>query len=201
LPGFYSPGEKFPAAASENCRRKNPALPRNFPELNSLDNLNNNYYYYLYMKRERKHSNKRDAILKVIQGTTEHPGAQWVYEKLKPRIPDLSLGTVYRNINLFRHEGLVMPVGVVNGEERFDGVVEPHPHLVCGCCGKVIDLPRPETHIARALLAAGFLTPETGQDRSARLRDGEAEAFTVDYRRTVFYGLCQDCGSVRKTTA
>jgi Fur family peroxide stress response transcriptional regulator len=126
------------------------------------------------MQTERKHSHKRDAILKAIRSTTSHPGAQWVYDKLKPLIPNLSLGTVYRNIKLFRHEGLVMSVGVVNGEERFDGVVEPHPHLVCGRCGKVMDLPRP----------AGQ-TPEL---------TGPLEAgFTVDYRRTVFHGLCGEC--------
>jgi Fur family peroxide stress response transcriptional regulator len=151
--------------------------------------------------KKRKHSSKRDAILRVIRSTTSHPGAQWIYEKLKPRIPDLSLGTVYRNINLFRHEGLVMSVGVVNGEERFDGVVEPHPHLVCGGCGKVMDLPCPDDHIAHALRFAGSPVPEKGQDQSAGLPDGEAEAFTVDYRRTVFYGLCPDCGLLKKTTA
>jgi Fur family peroxide stress response transcriptional regulator len=133
------------------------------------------------MKRERKHSDKRDAILQAIVSTTEHPSAQWIYDRLKPRIPNLSLGTVYRNINFFRHEGLVMSVGVVNGEERFDGVADPHPHLICSHCGRVIDLPCPEVKTVE-------VPPETA-------------GFTVDYRRTVFYGLCADCGSSGKTTA
>ncbi|MDR1900191.1 MAG: transcriptional repressor [Treponema sp.] len=126
--------------------------------------------------KERKHSDKRDAILRVIRSTTSHPSAQWVYDRLKPLIPDLSLATVYRNINLFRREGTVVSVGVVDGEERFDGVVKPHPHLVCSRCGRVIDLPCPESHIAQAVTVT-------------------AGGFTVDYRRTVFYGLCGDCGS------
>ncbi|MDR1933010.1 MAG: transcriptional repressor, partial [Spirochaetales bacterium] len=84
-----------------------------------------------------KHSKKRDAILEVIMASRSHPGAQWIYNQLKPRIPGLSLGTVYRNISLFMSEGSVVSVGVVNGEERFDGRTEPHPHLVCVRCGKV----------------------------------------------------------------
>ena len=131
--------------------------------------------------KERKHSDKRDAILRVLQSTTEHPGAQWVYEKLRPLIPNLSLATVYRNINLFRREGTVVCVGVVNGEERFDGVADPHPHLVCSHCGRVFDLPCPEIRMTRVI-------PEVG-------------GFTVDYRKTVFYGLCAACESSRETTA
>jgi Fur family peroxide stress response transcriptional regulator len=120
--------------------------------------------------------------LEVIQSTTSHPGAQWVYDQLKPRIPDLSLGTVYRNINLFRDEGQVISVGVVDGEERFDGRVAPHPHLVCGCCGRVADLPCPDE---------AMLKP---------LADGdEAREFIIDYRKTVFYGTCSACAS--RTTA
>jgi Fur family peroxide stress response transcriptional regulator len=130
------------------------------------------------LKRERKHSSKRDAILRIIRSTKSHPGAQWVYERLKPLMPNLSLATVYRNISLFREEGTVMSVGVVNGEERFDGVVEPHPHLVCSRCGKVIDLPCPAVHLSMGL------PPEESR---------EGEAFNVDYRRTVFYGLCGEC--------
>jgi Fur family peroxide stress response transcriptional regulator len=151
-----------------------------------------------YFLKERKHSDKRDAILKAIRSTSTHPSAQWVYEKLKPFIPNLSLGTVYRNINLFLHEGLVMSVGVVDGEERFDGIVEPHPHLVCSRCGRVMDLSYPETHIARAVSAAGFLPPAAGGTECQNPQkpgDGpESGGFTVDYRKTVFYGLCGSCG-------
>jgi Fur family peroxide stress response transcriptional regulator len=134
------------------------------------------------MNRERKHSGKRDAILRIIRSTKSHPSAQWVYERLKPRIPNLSLATVYRNINIFREEGTVMSVGVVNGEERFDGVVDPHPHLVCDRCGKVIDLPCPAVHLAQVM--GSCRPPEENQ---------EGGTFSVDYRRTIFYGLCGEC--------
>jgi Fur family peroxide stress response transcriptional regulator len=146
--------------------------------------------------RQRKHSDKRDAILKTLRSTTEHPSAQWVYDKLKPLIPNLSLGTVYRNINLFRHEGLVVSVGVVAGEERFDGIVEPHPHLVCSRCGRVMDLPNPETHIAQAVcIAAPGAGEGEDQNREYSPAGPESGGFTVDYRKTVFYGLCGHCGA------
>jgi Fur family peroxide stress response transcriptional regulator len=130
----------------------------------------------------RKHSKKRDAILEVIRSTVSHPGARWVYDRLKPAIPDLSLGTVYRNLTFFRQEGLVLSLGVVNGEERFDGNVAPHPHLVCRRCGRVADLPCPENETFTGLLAPGNMFPGGGSGR-----------FRVDFRRTVFYGLCGDC--------
>ncbi|MDR2314545.1 MAG: transcriptional repressor [Spirochaetaceae bacterium] len=128
--------------------------------------------------KKRKHSAKRDAILRVLTKTDTHPGAQWVYDQLKPLIPDLSLATVYRNLRLFRKEGKALFVGVVRGEERFDGVVEPHPHLVCSHCGRVIDLPCPEDQVVQGTL--------------------EIEGFTVDCRRTVFYGSCPDCGPFKE---
>jgi Fur family peroxide stress response transcriptional regulator len=126
----------------------------------------------------RKHSKKREAILRVIQSTSAHPSAQWVYNTLKPSIPGLSLATVYRNLSLFREEGAVASLGVVGGEERFDGEVRPHPHFVCRRCGRVEDLPCPSPETLKSI--AG----EAG---------GEGPAFIIDYRRTVFYGLCGEC--------
>ena len=92
------------------------------------------------MERTRKHSRKRDAILDCISRTKCHPSAEWVYQQLKPEIPDLSLGTVYRNIAMFKEEGTIQSIGVVNGLERYDFNTEPHTHFICTECGKVLDL-------------------------------------------------------------
>ena len=92
------------------------------------------------MERARKHSRKRDAILDCIRRTKCHPSAEWVYQQLKPEIPDLSLGTVYRNIAMFKEEGVIQSIGVVNGLERYDFNAEPHTHFICTCCGQVLDL-------------------------------------------------------------
>jgi Fur family peroxide stress response transcriptional regulator len=130
----------------------------------------------------RKHSVKRDAILRTIRSTASHPGAQWVYDRLKPSIPGLSLGTVYRNIKMFREEGSIISVGVVDGEERFDGRVNPHPHLVCCCCGSVADLPCPAD------------LPPFEMERGPGTYPGTSSpGFVIDYRRTVYYGFCGEC--------
>lgn len=93
------------------------------------------------MGRSVRYSKKREAILSVIRGTTCHPSAEWVYQQLKPEHPDLSLGTVYRNLVFFKENGTIRSMGVVNGQERFDGNMTAHSHFVCDCCGAVIDLP------------------------------------------------------------
>ena len=89
----------------------------------------------------QKKSRKRDAILACVCSTDTHPTAEWVYTQLKPDIPDLSLGTVYRNLAMFRREGIIGSAGVVNGLERYDRNPLPHAHFVCTQCSAVYDLP------------------------------------------------------------
>ena len=92
------------------------------------------------MEHKAKHFRKRDAILTCLRQTKVHPSADWVYSQLKPEIPDLSLGTVYRNLSLFKEQGLINSLGTVNGVERFDGDTHSHVHFVCTHCGTVQDL-------------------------------------------------------------
>jgi len=124
---------------------------------------------------ERRHSKKRDAVLEFIRSSTIHPTAKRVYEQLKPRLPDLSLGTVYRNIKVLKDEGHLSSAGIVQGEERFEGNPDPHPHAVCKCCGLIIDVP-PDEKAA------------TGVWHSVSI-----PGFTADFRDTVFYGSCSLC--------
>ena len=88
----------------------------------------------------RKHSKKRDAILECVRSTDTHPNAEWIYAQLKPQIPDLSLGTVYRNLALLKQEGVIGTMGVVNGMERFERDPKPHAHFICANCSAVIDV-------------------------------------------------------------
>ena len=115
------------------------------------------------MERTRKHSRKRDAILDCISRTKCHPSAEWVYQQLKPEIPDLSLGTVYRNIAMFKQEGTIQSIGVVNGLERYDHNTAPHTHFICTACGSVldldgIDLPHPIVEQAEAAVGGSIAT-------------------------------------------
>ena len=127
------------------------------------------------MTRARSYSKKREAILEAMRSTDCHPSAEWVYHKLKSEFPDLSLGTVYRNIALFREDGTLVSVGTVNGQERFDADLSPHPHLICSRCNAVIDV--------RADLDTGALYEEI-EDRYGG---------KVDRHEVIFHGLCKNC--------
>ena len=92
------------------------------------------------MATTNKHFRKRDAILEYLRSTKAHPSAETIYTDLKQQIPDLAMGTVYRNLTLFKEQGLVSSVATVNGVERFDANTDPHVHFICDGCDAVIDL-------------------------------------------------------------
>lgn len=106
-----------------------------------------------------RRSRKRDAMLELMKSTQSHPSADWIYQNMREKYPDVSLGTVYRNLNQLREEGVVKSVGVVNGQERFDAFVGPHSHFVCNCCSAVIDLPNcvPEKTVHSLAEEYGFV--------------------------------------------
>lgn len=103
------------------------------------------------MQTSQKQFKKRNAILAYLRQTKSHPSADMVYDHLKKEIPDLSLGTVYRNLALFRQQGAVISVGTVDGVERFDGNTAPHVHFICTGCHAVLDMP--ELQVPEALAA------------------------------------------------
>lgn len=127
------------------------------------------------METTRKHSKKRDAILECICGTKSHPSAEWVYQQLKPAIPDLSLGTVYRNIAMFKQDGIIQSIGTVQGLERYDGNTDPHTHFICTQCGKVIDLEHVEL-------------PRTTLTQAEQCAGG-----TIGSYQLQFFGCCAEC--------
>ena len=132
------------------------------------------------MEKAIRYSKKREAILKAIRGTHIHPTAEWVYQTLKPTHPDLSLGTVYRNLSFFIEQGTIKSVGVINGQERFDGDTAPHSHFICKRCGAVHDLPWPEEL--------------EGLDRNV----SEHYGFKTEHCELTFHGLCNECSGELK---
>jgi Fur family peroxide stress response transcriptional regulator len=127
------------------------------------------------MEKATKHFRKRDAILTCLRETTEHPSAEWVYSQLKQEIPDLSLGTVYRNLSMFKAQGEIISLGTVNGVERFDGNIEPHVHFICNGCDGVTDLPQ-------------IQVPEELNQQVIKATGG-----TVDMCNLTFTGYCSQC--------
>ncbi len=107
----------------------------------------------------QRFSKKRQAILDCLRGTTIHPAADWIYEKLKIIYPDLSLATVYRNLAELKKEGFVRSMGIVAGQEHFDADIMPHSHAICRCCGAIVDLKNiqpPQELVETVESAAGY---------------------------------------------
>ena len=129
------------------------------------------------MERTTKHFRKRDAILSCLCQTDLHPGADWVYEQVKQMHPDISLATVYRNLAMFKEQGIISSLGTVNGVERFDANTEPHVHFICTECGKVDDL-------------HSLSVPETLKDTAAKSCGGR-----IDGCQLIFTGICADCAN------
>lgn len=96
------------------------------------------------MEATVKQFRKRNAILDCLRSSHEHPSAETVFQMVRAQQPDISLATVYRNLALFKQQGLIASVATVDGIERFDGNPLPHAHFICRCCGGVVDLPRLE---------------------------------------------------------
>lgn len=121
----------------------------------------------------KRYSRQRELIYQCLMGTDRHPTAEMIYNWLKPEIPSLSLGTVYRNLNLLAEEGVItrMPFPV----ERYDAVTEPHPHFQCRNCGCVYDM------------------QAVKYDHSLDEQATAASGHLVDRHDLLFLGTCVHC--------
>lgn len=126
----------------------------------------------------KRYSRQRELILHALRSTREHPTAEMLYQSLKPDNPNLSLGTVYRNLNLLSAEGAIVRMSFP--VERFDADVSPHPHFSCRCCGRVYDLELPyDPELDRRVSQLGHQV--SGHD-------------------LVFTGVCAQCVQTRGTS-
>ena len=127
------------------------------------------------MATSRK-TKQKEAILRLVKSTNSHPTADWVYEQVRREIPNISLGTVYRNLKLLQQEGKILGLEFAATITRYDGNTQNHYHFVCQQCGYLCDLDEPvdTEHDER-------IAQKTGCD--------------VFYHRSEFYGLCKDCQS------
>ena len=91
------------------------------------------------MEKKLRYSRQREMIYEYLRGTCEHPSAETVYEALRPQIPGLSLGTVYRNLKLLEELGKIQRISA-QGIERYDACQGDHAHFLCEKCGMLRDL-------------------------------------------------------------
>lgn len=126
------------------------------------------------MKTGLKRSKQRDAIMNYLRSTKEHPTADTVYMNVREVIPNISLGTVYRNLNLLAACGDILKLTCDNKSERFDADIQPHYHVMCTECGEVVDLMMEPLEHVNVLAGAAF--------------DGR-----IDEHVIYFKGICQKC--------
>ena len=86
-----------------------------------------------------RYSKQRETILQVIQSTVVHPNADWIYIETKKNIPNISLGTVYRNLNQLVESGQILKLKD-EAMIRYDGNIGHHDHFRCSECGKWYDI-------------------------------------------------------------
>jgi Fur family peroxide stress response transcriptional regulator len=122
-----------------------------------------------------KRSRQRERILELLRSTGRHPTADWVYEQLKGEFPNLSMGTVYRNLKILMDQRLIKKIDFGSTFDRFDANIGPHYHFVCERCGAIIDLELPI-------------------DESLNQRVNGATPYAAHRHRIEFFGLCDRCG-------
>jgi Fur family peroxide stress response transcriptional regulator len=118
---------------------------------------------------------QRDLILKTLRGTKSHPTADWIYEQVKKKMPNISLGTVYRNLGTLREMGEIMELNYGSKYSRFDGNPKNHYHFVCTVCGAVIDVEN---------------CPVDSKLDECVAEENDVEVF---FHRAEFYGICSEC--------
>jgi Fur family transcriptional regulator, peroxide stress response regulator len=136
---------------------------------------------YRKSSMEYRNTRQRDKIYKVLMKTRTHPSADWVYKQLKEEMPELSLGTVYRNLRILKEQGKIQELPCGRNCDRYDADISNHYHLVCENCGAVDDVDMPE---------------QKGINAEAEKRN----SCTIKGHRIVFFGLCKECKNKQSTS-
>ncbi len=121
-----------------------------------------------------KYSRQRECIKTFLMGRKDHPSADTVYMHVRQQYPNISLGTVYRNLTLLSDIGEISRLNVGDGVDRFDADTSPHQHIVCTSCGCVQDVYLPD---ADKIL-----------EYADKYFDGIITTQTINFR-----GTCSDC--------
>ncbi len=119
-------------------------------------------------------SKQRDKILEVLRASCDHPTADVIYERVKESIPNISLGTVYRNLGQLKDEGMITIVESSDTKVHYEGNLEEHIHFLCKSCYNITDV-FCKTQVPKALDDMGL---------------------QVESQKTVYYGICNHCRNI-----
>ncbi len=129
-----------------------------------------------------KYSRQRESILRYLRSSKCHPTAETVYQAIQTDNPNISLGTVYRNLTLLTDLGEINKITAFDGPDRFDGNIVPHYHFICRKCGAVLDLEMESLSHINLLAAHKF-------------------SGTIEGHMAHFYGICPECISTKDPPA
>jgi len=135
---------------------------------------------YLDSKPKYRMTNQRQAILEEVQKVNTHPTADEVYGMVRRRLPRISLGTVYRNLEILSTSGLIQKIGPPSNQMQFDGKTDNHYHIRCINCGRVEDAPI-----------------ETVDKLENTIR--EISDYSIVGHKLEFIGICPRCEEKRKS--
>lgn len=126
-----------------------------------------------------KYSRQRESIHQFLKTRKDHPTADTVYMHIREEYPNISLGTVYRNLSLLTQLGEIQKITAGDGADRFDGNPKPHYHFICTECQCVLDMELDEMNNINEIAARNF--------------DGSIAGHLLN-----FYGICGNCKKVEK---
>lgn len=124
--------------------------------------------------KNTRYSKQREAIKEYICSSKEHPTAETIYHSMLNQFPNISLGTVYRNLNVLVGQGKILSLNIGDGTEHYDGNLTPHHHFHCRICHRVMDLNMDPINHIDYIAGAGF--------------DGTIEGHVI-----YFQGICPNC--------
>lgn len=116
-------------------------------------------------------THQREEILAFLRSQRAHFNAIEIYDAVRSEIPNISLGTVYRNLGKLVEDGEIITVETENRSIYYDGYIAPHTHFVCKYCNNIYDF----------------------EDEHYIFNDVREKGFTVEKHRTVLYGTCANC--------
>ncbi len=130
------------------------------------------------MQKQQRMTHQRSVILEEVQRCPDHPTADQIYERVRKRLPRVSLGTVYRNLDVLASNGWIRKIGPDFPQMHFDGNTRDHYHMTCIGCGRIEDMP---------------LEPQDDPVSKLETALGKLTKYGVFGHKLEFFGLCPRC--------
>lgn len=130
------------------------------------------------IKPSSRMTNQRLEIISFLQSTHEHPTAEKIYFEVRKKLPKISLGTIYRNLEILLEKGMVVKLCLGEERDRFDGDTNSHYHFFCRNCRRIIDIIMPD---------AGQLGERAESQLKAKVESTEI----------LFRGVCEFCQKIK----